>query len=230
MVRTLVIASLALSAQVIADDGDAGPRKFPQVRSMMATLTGLSEKEVSAHFRNYGCYCYIDGKRTVGGTFAKAMAPLDELDQACKHLYRAQKCVAIDMEEGVHTHKARCDVTSSYRWYVQDGQIECGDQNDPTYYTEQTCRMHVCELEKAFALKIKALYDGGWAKTTEFYRMDDATYQEKCIDPHAGNGGNNGNDAEWSCCGTGVNRKTYNSLVNTCCDDGSVKAIGLCVN
>lgn len=221
-ISVLALLWLNAKAQDDSDSGDLG-RKYPQVKSMLAELMNISANEAKQKVRNYGCFCYIDGKRVTGSTNKHARSPVDELDSACKQLARAKRCIDIDVNNDLHNR--RCNIGSQYRWFMDNGDIVCGDQNDPDYFGRNSCRMHLCALEKDFVHKIKSLYDGGYTQNPNYSKMDDNDYDTVCLENNAGS---SGSSVDWNCCGDGANRKTYNSVVNSCCNDGSVKTTGLC--
>jgi hypothetical protein len=218
-----VLATIAVSAAVVAaDEATTVPnfgRKLGQTKTMLGHKLGMSDTDAKDALKSYGCYCYAFGSNTVGPHFNYNGEPLDELDALCKKLYRAQKCVAIDNEAGVY--EKECTITNAYQWVLDDNnKVSC---TDPTKKNPNQCKVNMCELENDFTDKVAALFASGWTRNDNLYKWTEDEYKLNC--PHFDN--NNGNSSELKCCGKAAERKTYNSLVNTCCND-QISSIGSC--
>lgn len=215
-------------------------RKLPHIKQMMTNITTLTINDVAKIIKNYGCYCYIDGNRTPGHKFNQAAKPLDKLDQACRKLYRAEKCLEIDSINGIYN--GACSMNDGYKWHMDENtnQITCGDESERKrdkhnqdlpngeLNTKTHCKMSLCHLEKSFALIVKDLLDQGFVNNPDYYKMNDSEYFDKCVKdyqnrkiPGMGNGA-------MACCGEGVNRRSYNAMNSDCCSDGSVRPFGMC--
>jgi len=257
----------------------ASARKLPQIKQMVTHMTDLTLGQVSKIIRNYGCYCYV-GKSKLPGTISGKgnIKPLDPLDEACRDLWRAEKCLAVDSENGVYGEKRHCSMKSGYKWHLDEANsIKCGDE-DPEIREkkrqdggkngdEANCKMDLCELEKSFAIRVKKIFDNGFEKNNDFYKMSESDYNEKCSPPEksdkdkssrdagdlaeearneelalavvAGEAEDENNDqselsfkpndpALLACCGSGIDRRTYNTMIADCCNDGSVRPFGMC--
>lgn len=188
-------------------------------------------KLANSLIKDYGCYCYPDGQKTVGSKFNYHGPALDEVDELCRNLFFKQKCFPIDSANDVYGGN-NCETDNRFRWYIDDNtnMPVCGDKVDVNYYNRKPCKMNNCELEREFVIKIAELYENGYDTNSAFKRMDDATYQSICP---SSNGTPSGKSRDLQCCGTGTSRRTYDSVIKQCCQDQSgtetmVKIIGNC--
>jgi len=174
--------------------------------------------------KDYGCFCYSGGQKIVGSKFNYHGPGVDEVDNLCRELFFKQKCFALDTANGYYDQSV-CETDNRFRWYMDDdNELQCGDRTDPSYYTRRPCKMNNCELEKAFVLKVAELYlSGSYVQNKDWKFMSDDDYKNSCQA-----NGNGGKSAELKCCGNGIERRTYNTLMKECCEDGSVKIIGNC--
>jgi len=218
--------------------GAPGLRNLAMARSMLSELlTGKTKNGEDPYnlanslIKNYGCFCYPDGQKTVGSRFNYHGAAVDEVDELCRNLFFKQKCFSIDSENGVYKG-ANCEVDNRFRWYMDDATNlpVCGDRQDVNYYNRKPCKMNNCELEREFVIKVAELYENGYQANPAFKRMSDDEYQNFC--PSAV-GTPTGKSRDLQCCGTGTSRRTYDSVIKECCVDGlgqetGVKIIGNC--
>jgi hypothetical protein len=200
-----------------------GGRKLGQTKDILSVITGMSSQNAKNFLRNYGCYCYPLSAQKAGPAFNYNGDPVDELDDLCKKLYRAQKCIDIDVAEG--NYETECTLDQGYGFYTDDnGQVVCGaEENQGERDDKVACRVDMCELEKDFAEKVAALINSGYTHNNGFKNMDEAEYQASC--PRTQNGNNA--QVELSCCGTGISRRTYNTITSDCCDN-RVESLGSC--
>ena len=226
--------SIALfSVATIKAQEDPGDKKFSHivkmVRNQLEGKTSWTEKEISKRLQNYGCHCFPNNARIVGG----AGPAMDERDQLCRVLSRCHKC--IEQDHGVSSFDAEWDANiGRYRWEeAADGSIDCS-QNNEQY------KKDLCECDSAFAEALGAMWDDSsfdfslWDnKNNNLFNFDS---ENTCVGV--------GNSAD-SCCGTYPNRypfnsndrtccaasstgKTYNAAMEDCCPDGSISSIGSC--
>ena len=240
-----ILPSLALYHLSTADDVDydeqlptpmPAMRNIATVRDMLTqALKGKTGQTDHAHMarvlvKNYGCYCYPQGSKIVTSRFNYHGPAKDPLDELCRKLYFKQKCFSIDAEEGLYKGKD-CVADNKFEWYTDSitGEITCGDENDPTYATRRPCKMDNCRLEREFVEGIVNWFtDPTRDPLNEDLRdMDDDTYKATCSDD--GNGAlGTAQVHDLKCCGSGTDRRTYNSIIKDCCSDGSVAFIGSC--
>lgn len=217
---SIVLAGLAaINAEETAIT--PAPRKLGQVKDMLAIKTGMSTQDAKNFLRNYGCYCYPLFAQKVGSLQYNG-EPVDELDDLCKKLYRAQKCIQIDVDNG--RYEQDCSLDQGYGFFEEDGDFVCGAEENQDQMEKYACRINMCELEKDFASKVAALVDSGFERNLDFRNMDEDSYAASC--PRIPNGG--GSDTELACCGNGLARKTYNTLTSVCCDGTRVESFGSC--
>lgn len=215
-------------------------RKLPQVKGMLNNITEYTLEETADIVKNYGCFCYVTGDRLPGARYNAHAKPVDELDQLCKKLSRAERCLAIDSDNGKYIEGKDCEISSGYHWFVDrstgQDEITCGFENQHRrdkhlQDSGKNCRMELCNLEKAFAIEVKKLLENkNFVNNPDYFKMSQEKYNDNCKPSHPGNG-----DGEHSsflpslaCCGTGLHRKSYNSISYDCCDDGSIRPYGLC--
>lgn len=242
------IPALALTG-VTAEDQAGLPsglgRNIKTTKDMLEhALTGLTGADDPADvakslIKDYGCYCYPVGSKVVTSRFNYHGAALDPLDDLCRKMYFKQKCFDIDADEGLYNGQL-CEADNKFEWYVDsNNEIQCGDENDVSYSWRRPCKMNNCAVEREFVEGVVAWYtDPSFSRNFDYKGMDDATYQATCVNTPSGSG--TGHDLK--CCGTttqtyetgtGVqatsyNRRTYNSLIKDCCDDGTVAFTGAC--
>lgn len=213
----------ALVATTSAKPEKVGGRKLGQTKDILSILTGQSSQATKNFLRNYGCYCYPLMSQKAGPAFNYNGDPVDELDDLCKKLYRAQKCIEIDSSEGLYENE--CSIDQGFGFYQDDnGEIVCGaEENQSEKDGKYACRVNMCELEKDFAGKVQALMNSGYTQNNSYKNMDEADYQNTCVKTPNGSGA----DVELSCCGVGIQRRTYNTITSTCCDN-RVESLGAC--
>lgn len=233
-----------------------GARKLPAVKQMISGMTDLTLGQVGKIIRSYGCFCYVGSKMPGLANGVKGnIEPLDDLDHACRDLTRAEKCLKTDSDNGNYG-KRTCDMRNSYKWFVDDStkQVTCGDV-DPNK-KDNACKLELCELEKSFSIKVKNLFASGFEIDQNFRRMSEDEYINKCLPPVKTvdyaevmldgdtrlnlpeNLQEQEEDAEHSspvklkpvlaCCGDGLRRRSYNTLIQDCCEDGKVRPFGMC--
>lgn len=219
----IIYASLALFSSKALADG-VGPRKLGQTKDMLSVKLGISVEDAKDLVRSYGCYCYPHNQNKVGPAENHPYngAPVDELDELCKKLYRAQKCVNLDSDAGKWT--LPCTLDNAYQFYQDNtGKVICENPNEKNPENKE-CKVNMCELENDFTDKVVALFNSGWQKNADFFKWDENEYANRCQKaPQVGNS----QQSELACCGEGLHRKTFNSLVNQCCDN-RVESIGAC--
>lgn len=193
--------------------------------------------------QEYGCHCFPTNKSTYGGKGA----PVDQLDEACRNLFRCHKCVRLEDTTG------SCDPdTVSYRFetdITQDPRANiCRLSN-----RDSECMMNTCQCDNHFAATVYNLWtnaDGSnWTYNFENWYNGRYLKYAKANNligfDHAGTCRpgmlTNLPDA---CCGTEYPHKqpyasgirqccaadgqTYNALLDKCCDDGVRYGVSSC--
>jgi len=216
---TCFTLAAAVSAQ--SDILDGG-RKLNQAKDMLAVVHNVSDKEAKNLLRNYGCFCYPQGQNFVGPTNGFNGEPVDELDRLCKQLFRAQRCLQIDSDNGEYPKE--CNNDQAYAFHLSNGDVVCGEENASNKQTvRKDCKIDMCELEKDFVTKVSDLFNNGYVKNAAFENMSQNDYEATCARNSAGGG----TQSELACCGAGIERRTYNSVVATCCNN-EVSSLGSC--
>ena len=71
-------------------------------------------------FARYGCYCSPHEAQMADGSWVGKGDPVDQIDEACRHLLFAYKCLTND-------YGNKCDSSKPYDWQIQDnGGVYCG--------------------------------------------------------------------------------------------------------
>lgn len=216
----ITLSASAILANPTPNDDCEGPeclgRKLGQTKGMLAHKLGTSEEDANRLVRYYGCYCYSLGSKNVGPQNNFNGEPKDELDALCKKLYRSQKCIGIDNEDGLYDQDKTCDLDSAYQWYTDgNGNVVCEDPNAPKK-NPNACKINNCNLENDFTDKVVALLNSGsFTRNDDFYKWSESEYDQNCQRiPNQGNGGR-----DLSCCGNGIDRKSYSVIANQCCNN-----------
>lgn len=233
-------SSAAVATAPASSDALPNPdllRNLAMARSMLSQLLqddiapGQDAIKVANDLiKEYGCYCYPEGQKTVGSKFNYHGPALDPVDELCRNMFFKQKCFAIDSEDGMYNGN-NCATDNRFRWDWDNNTNlpVCGDKTDPNYYNRKPCKMNNCELEREFVIGVANLYKNGYRPDPSFKRMDDNDYQNFC--PTANGGGGKARDL--ACCGVGTSRRTYDTVMKECCKDNNgqesvVKIIGNC--
>lgn len=179
----------------------------------------------------HGCYCFPDRDGIARPRNGYHGPGVDELDNLCRDLYRAQKCLK---EEEVYNGE-ECELIQDYAfWRKDDGTIECGKWSEKTKDSwktrpENQCAYKNCLLEREFVYQVEALLKSGFdVENSPVKNLNDGPeYEAVC--PTGANGGNNVRiePENIACCGNDLNRRPYNNLVQKCCD-GEVSSFGSC--
>ena len=219
----------------------AQPRKLQIIKSMLMSLTDLTNNQINQILKDYGCFCYVGGQKTTGNlhNIYNSAKPVDQLDQICHDLFKAKQCLDIDYRHLQEANSTQaCDADSGYKWYTKniDNRVEIVCGNRENHDRMSACKRSLCEMEREFVYKIKdLLIEQNYQKDPRFYRMSEEDYHQTCMrsvtsdkyseDPLLQLGKEL---AQISCCGAGLNRRSYNGLSRDCCPDGQIKNIGLC--
>merc|ERR1711990_188278 len=198
------------------------------------TRNGEDPREIAnSLIKNYGCYCWPDGSKTVSSRFQYSGPGLDEVDKLCRSLYIKQKCLTIDARDGVYNGND-CEANNKFRWYhdSDSNQLFCGDEFDIGYYERKPCKINNCELEREFVMGVYNLYvNENFEPNSEYKNMSDTEYKDFC--PSNKVIGDTSPDKMLGCCGEGTSRRPFNLIVKECCvndsgDETDVRFVGSC--
>lgn len=222
---TTACFTLAAAVAAQSDGGiQDGGRKLNQAKDMLAVVHNVSDREAKNLLRNYGCFCYPQGQNFVGPTNGFNGEPVDELDRLCKQLFRAQRCLQIDSDNGEYPKQCNNDMAYAFHQDANTGDVVCGEENATAKQsTRKDCKIDMCELEKDFVSKVSDLFNNGFVKNAAYENMGQSDYEATCARNSAGGG----TQSELACCGAGIERRTYNSVVNMCCNN-EVSSLGSC--
>jgi len=236
MVKVACLLTSMFSLSANAQNSTAPQsRKFSAIVDMIAyTLTTTHEPSVlSKMIQNYGCHCFPGYTRSTGGLGA----PVDDLDNECRKLYRCKKCVNIEFPGAV------LDVDQGkYKYSVNSVTgINCNANTEAG-------KLAQCECDKEFAIELGTFWQDSnynkhyWTNTKNVNQLANAgtpifDKSSTCIATGA-------NDAPDACCGDSfpskipystttrsccsASAKTYDPVTSTCCMDGTIKAPGAC--
>ena len=203
-------------------------------KSFRSKLRSMNKNDMRL-IHNYGCWCSFDTYKKTG-SYGQ---PVDFFDRACKTLKEGYECIEMDAEK----EDDFCDIEgTSYRSAVGGGmpgsmtlevlQAECEQVN------ESNCQQRLCTVEGWFIQQLlKRTYSEGIFPEVHKYRHSSGNFDhgEQC---QRGNGG--GSKPEAECCGKYPLRfsyklngnvrgccagKTFNNVLMSCCEDGSIKPI-----
>jgi hypothetical protein len=226
------VLNLALVCTAALSQDAPDPKKYSHivkmVRSQVAGKTAWSDKDISKRIQNYGCHCFPGMTRVAGGQGP----PQDERDDLCRTLSRCHKCVEND--HGISSFSSEWDENiGKYRWDLQgDNSITC-DQNNDQF------KKDLCECDSQFAMDLGAMWDDSnfnfaiWEnKHNTLFNFDAAGTCVKMIGDAADDCCGSFplrfpyNSATRSCCAP--SGKTFNSMSEECCNDGTIASIGSC--
>merc|ERR1712226_658570 len=117
-------------------------RKFNSLMSMAysQSTTGLSKEDFSSRLNNYGCHCFINGAKNPGGHGH----PVNEIDEACRDLYRCRKCIEIEYQVDNDFI-----VDGRYTWGIdKPNTLNCRKN------AKNKARKALCECDRHFAITI----------------------------------------------------------------------------
>lgn len=170
---------------------------------------------------NYGCHCFPSNKSTVGGKGT----PVDELDDACRTLYKCHKCVDIE-------HDSACQTDNGdYRYEIDpsDNSVTC--TNDINKHENAQCKIDLCECESKFVDNIYDIWvgedstwsynsdfwlDSKWVKNVEKGGQEIFDREGTCVITYQ-------NIEADQCCGEFPNIVPYSSSEKNCCANGEVR-------
>jgi len=226
------IAAAAIAPGVFANNNNStvpgpDPKFLWQTYEMLMVIAPELEDpntwafETRKMLLKYGCYCFPGSFESSKPRHGYGGPGLDELDNACRDLYRSQKCIVEDFAN----NNEECDPEVVYRWFNDNGQVVCGDENDPAYATDplNSCAMQNCNVEREFAFRVKTITQGSWVSNPDIYDLQDSNYSNFC--PATSSSGSGTKTT--ACCGAGLSRKPFNSVVAQCCNN-QVESFGSC--
>ena len=197
-------------AQDETPETDIDGKKFSAIVrfTYSQVTTSLDISVFNKRVQNYGCHCFGEGSRTVGGQGP----PVDTLDSICRDLARCHTCVDFD-HGGIDT------ATEKYKYNITGSSIDCS-MNTVQHKLDQ------CLCDKKFAEDVGAMWDDNSFNTFFWHGKNNVKVnpvfdkEQTCVKV-----GGNANDA---CCGSFPSRRPYASIAMDCCNDGSLAAIGNC--
>lgn len=170
-----------------SDEGSSSPtmapdfkgRRMPRAvketaQQLRGKVTKLNDyikgKNTWEYLFRYGCYCFPQLASVVQPSFGYAGKPVDQLDELCMKLYRAQKCLVMDREDAGDSEI--CDVEAPYDFYVsrRGKKTVCSTKHDD-------CVIQNCELEAAFTDEVKKIIEDGYKRNPDY------KWQSRSTDP-----------------------------------------------
>jgi len=167
---------------------------------------------------NYGCHCFPNHKSTIGGKGQ----PVDQLDEACRSLYKCHKCVDIE-------YPNECETDNGGYKYDMDPVTK--DLSCEASEKHGDCKVKLCECETHFVETIYDLWVGensSWSYNTKFWLdkkwtnkneregLDSFDRDNVCVISLV-------NVEADSCCGDFPSIIPYSSSEKNCCANGEVK-------
>jgi len=206
---------------------EVDPRKYTGIMDMafhklrdhpdFLPTTDASQKRkiFQKMIENYGCHCFPQHKSTAGG-WGK---PVDAMDEACRSLYRCQKCVNIE-------YPGACDtIDGGYKYDLiadADKSVSC---DAPPRIKE--CASQQCSCDREFANQIYSIWvESSWEHNPHYWHHPaNMKIKAKNGDPvfdrdatcKMGN-----NVAPDACCGDSYpNKVPYNTNEKACCNSAA---------
>ena len=107
------------------------------------------------YFMQYGCYCHQQDTKLATSKFGYHGPALDELDELCRKLYRAQKCLENEYDREFDLSDP---MSLKYPWYLNSttNEIVCNNEKFPNWANKKSnqFRFKNCEIEKEFVLEV----------------------------------------------------------------------------
>lgn len=225
-----LLPSIMLLSKVFAQAEDEDmERRYKGIIKLVTSqvTTTHTKKELFFRLQNYGCHCFPDKSRTAGAMGSKAV---DEKDSLCSELAQCHRCVEMEFPD--------IDTTNSgYGADIDDvtKAITCKDNEGTGKHAHCLCDSH-------FAVQMGAIWDDAdmnpffWRSPRQIKKFPDVvrfdpTDAQYCKQK----GGDTGMGVVDECCGNYPYSKPFNSnnkhccesgalasLIEICCDDGSV--------
>ena len=202
-----LLASASTANAFLRQLGDSSNLLF-EIMTNRHGSTDFADDKAAKHFLdNHGCYCHPVKSKNVGPHGDYNGPALDELDLLCKKFWQSQRCIS----EG-------CDKDTDFTaaWDGSANQHACVDAD--------ACASEICALEIDFNERVGQLIATGYVQDEALASKTEAEYSAICTEANtaARQGPKN------NCCGSGIERKTYNDIMFDCCSDGSIKTMGTC--
>ena len=218
--------------QDFANEIDSEPqlRKFSNILTMVYSQldTSYSQSSINSFMRNYGCFCFQDGSKAIGGQGK----PVDRRDRLCKKLYQCKKCIKLDFSDpnvscdpDYDAYDMTVSVSQSNDGNIDNFDITCNDEIN-------SCKRTTCECDKAFAVDFATTWDDDNYDLSLWYNNRNVKIARKegreLFDKENVCQKINKNSQKASCCGEGLERKPYNDFLQDCCSDGQARSVGTC--
>jgi len=175
----------------------------------------VKRKTFQKMIENYGCHCFPQHKSTAGG-WGK---PVDAMDEACRALYRCQKCINIE-------YPGECDtIDGGYKYEKNDDAERSVSCDAPPRIKE--CASFQCQCDRDFAEKIYSIWvESDWQHNPHYWhhpaniRALDKT--EEPVFNRASTCIMGSNVTPDACCGSGYPKKVpYNTFEKECCNSAA---------
>ena len=206
------------------------PRSLWQQANMLSKLLNSKFPTVSTawdYLMQYGCYCHQVGEKMPTSKLGYHGPALDELDELCRKSYRAQKCLENEFEREFDMADP---ISLKYPWYLNNttNEIICNLEKFPNWANKKSnqFRLKNCEIEKEFVLEVIDLIENkGYERNMDFHNLGTNRYRKVCKYDTPLNPRNLYDNKE--CCGVGLTRKPYDSVLAQCCGNEIVN-LGSC--
>lgn len=225
-----MIKQIAFAASLLAVN-EANPmldqlRKFSYLGSMVYSQlnTTMSAGDIAKRIVSYGCYCFRDGNSGSDASFGSGR-PVDAQDRLCSNLMKCRRCIQMDFDVD-----SSCDVhMEKYSYSIDPSSrvITCDETQDP-------CRQHKCECDKAFAEDLgkvwtdEAFNELYWANNKNVRRRNKRNQEVFDAEANCKNNEDVKLKAD-DCCGEVGRRMPYSLMRHDCCDNNRLAGIGQCL-
>jgi len=191
------------------------------VNHIMPNLDSHSDQlfmKPNVFIKNHGCYCFSSDTKLAAPRNGYSGPALDELDELCLKLYRAQKC--LHLEES--TEEKECVLDRKYPYEkVSNNEVVCGKPNLTgkkldKWTAKNQCAIKNCELEYEFALAVKDLIEVQKYQQTnkKISNISNGRYNSMCVQPRSSS-----KVDDFQCCGNGISRRPFDYENKKCCNE-----------
>lgn len=185
------------------------------------------------NFKNYGCWCYLDGAPGKGRS-----NPIDEFDLRCKTLHGGYECIQHDAISENDFDCVPWEQDYEFQFQNQDVTASCQNSNP-----NDNCASRACIVEQSFIGSLIGIFFSGTAINNDFKHGNCFDTSLEC--PAKTCSGQNC-ESQKECCGDYPNRAfykshggnrqccggiVYDSNIMECCssaDQYEVKLVGSC--
>lgn len=194
----------------------------PGVSNNNESLRALTQSDMNL-VNNYGCWCYFEENHGKGRGH-----PIDTLDTICKTLHEGYECIILDHGESCVPWEVAFTPSNGFGLTAAQVTAQCDASN-----AGDDCALAACKVEGWFVQQYLSFSLGGGVVDASKRHVNGFEISTGC--PITA-----GVKSERACCGEYPSRfsfkdyngardccngATYNTLMLSCCDDGSIQSV-----